>query len=420
MRTIVDLHVHSYHSRATSKQLTVPGIARAAAVKGVDVIATGDITHPVWLEEVASQTVEDGSGFLRLRDTSVDGGSTLFTLFGEVACVYKKNDVARRIHMLFGVSSLAAARAVNARLEADGYNIRYDGRPIIGMDVQELAKIYLDADPSALIIPAHIWTPWFALFGSKSGFDSLEECFGELTKYVYAVETGLSSDPAMNWRVSDLNNVSIISNSDAHSPGKVGREATVFDWSERTYAALHQSLREQKDITHTIEFYPEEGKYHLDGHRDCGVRFEPAESARHKNRCPKCGLPLVVGVMNRVEQLADQDADTAPRTHIPYNSIVPLPEIIASAFGVGVASKKVCAEHDRLITRLGNEFHILLDATEAAIAAVADPRVAEGIRRVRVGDIHIEPGYDGVFGVVEVFTPEERAAVQPKQPVLFS
>ncbi len=415
MPTIVDLHMHSHYSRATSKQLTVAGIAKFAAIKGVDVIATGDITHPKWLQEIQETLMEDGSGFLRMRDGSSD---THFTLFGEVANVYKQGGQSRRLHTLFGVSSIAAAERVNTYLQSKGFNITYDGRPIIGMDVVELAKIYLDADPHALIIPAHIWTPWFALFGSKSGFDSIEDCFGDMTKHIYGIETGLSSDPAMNWRVSNLNNITILSNSDAHSPQKIGREANVFEWDRVDYQTMYESIKGNKNLQYTIEFFPEEGKYHMDGHRACGVRLTPAETKRHKGLCPKCGLKVTVGVMNRVEELADQPEQAGKR--VPFKSIVPLPEIIASSFGVSsTASKKVQAEYDKLIENVGNEFHILLDADLKDIAASADPRVTAGIERVRSGTIHIEPGYDGEFGVIDVFTETERKQLEPEQGGLF-
>lgn len=419
MRTIVDLHMHSHYSRATSKRLDVEGIAKFAEIKGVDVIATGDITHPAWLAEIKSKTIEDGSGFLRLKDSSIPGGKTQLALFGEVASIYKKNGVGRRVHTLFGVSNIAAAEKVNATLQKMGYNITYDGRPIIGMDVVDLMKIYLDADPNALIIPAHIWTPWFALFGSQSGFDSLEECFGDMTKHIYAIETGLSSDPDMNWRVSNLDKVAIISNSDAHSPEKIGREATVFDWEERTYEALHSSLKEQKNIEYTIEFFPEEGKYHMDGHRNCDVRLEPEETEKLGGKCPKCKSALVVGVMNRVQKLADRsdlEVQAAAAERPPFKSIIPLPEIIANSFGLkSPKSKKVQAEFERIIKDIGNEFYILLDATEEELDEHADPRVAEAVKRMRRGEVHIDPGYDGVFGVIEVFSDDERESLQPQQ-----
>jgi uncharacterized protein (TIGR00375 family) len=285
------------------------------------------------------------------------------------------------------------------------------------MDVKELAKIYLDADPQALIIPAHIWTPWFALFGSKSGFDSIEECFEEMSEHIYGIETGLSSDPAMNWRVSNLNDITILSNSDAHSPPKIGREANVFDWDTIDYNTMYESIKNGKNLDYTIEFFPEEGKYHMDGHRNCDISMEPTETAKHNGLCPKCGLTVTVGVMNRVEELADQDAAAG---RVPFKSIVPLPEIIASCFGMKSAlSKKVTAEFEKLIAEIGNEFHILLDADMNQIASVADPRVTEGIRRVREGSIHITPGYDGVFGIIDVFTDDERKKFESNQQGLF-
>lgn len=422
MNTIVDLHMHSHFSRATSPNLTVEGIAKFGALKGVDVIATGDITHPKWIEEIERKTEEDGSGFFRLRDTSVQRtlkNDIRFTLFGEVASVYTKGGKGRRIHTLFGVSSLAAAKKVNKKLEQLGFNITYDGRPIIGLDVKELAKMYLDADSQALIIPAHIWTPWFSLFGSKSGFDSIEECFEEMSEYVYAIETGLSSDPEMNWRVSNLDTTTILSNSDAHSPQKIGREANVFGWNDVTYSSLYESVKQNSQLNYTIEFYPEEGKYHLDGHRKCEVRLEPKETKKHKGKCPTCGLPLVIGVMNRVEELADQTVKESKHPKVPFKHIIPLPEIIASSFGCGVNTKQVNTEFEKMVENIGTEFHILLDADMKEIEDVANPLVAEGIKRMRAGTVHIEPGYDGVFGVVEVFTEQERAAAHPKQTGLF-
>ncbi len=419
MRQIVDLHLHSHYSRSTSPKLNVEGIAKFSAIKGVDIIATGDITHPKWIQEIEEQAEEDGSGFLRLKKGSVSEGSeTRLALFGEVASIYKKHDKSRRLHTVFGVSSIAAAKKVNKKLQDLDYNITYDGRPIIGMDVQELMKIYLDADPKAIIIPAHVWTPWYALYGSKSGFDSIEECFEDMSKHINAIETDLSSDPEMNWRISDLNDKTILSNSDAHSPQKIGREANVFDWEEPTYDALYDSIQ-NNDLEYTIEFYPEEGKYHLDGHRKCEVRFEPTETKKHKGVCPKCGLPLVIGVMNRVEELADQTVKQSKNKKVPFKSIVPLPEIISDVLGVGVNSKKVQGAYEEIIKGIGDEFHILLDASYEEIASVADPLIVEGIQRMREGTLHIEPGYDGVFGVIKVFTDKEREQKQPTQKGLF-
>lgn len=418
MKTIVDLHMHSHYSQATSKHLNLEGIAKFGTMKGVDVISAGDITHPLWLSEIASKLEEDGSGFLRMRE-GAHRDTIQFTLFGEIASIYRKDGVGRRIHTLFGVSSITAAKKVQQELIQRGFNISYDGRPIIGIDVVELMKIFLDVDPKALVIPAHIWTPWYALFGSKSGFDSIEDCFGDMSEYVYGIETGLSSDPAMNWQVSNLANRTILSNSDAHSPGKIGREANVFDWQERTYDALYNSIKENQNLEYTIEFYPEEGKYHLDGHRKCNIVMTPEETAEHNSMCPVCGKPLVVGVLNRINQLSDQTIETTTHKQVPFKSIVPLPEIIASCFGCGVQTKRVETEYEKLIEAIGNEFFILLEADMQQIENVADPLVAEGIRRVRDGELNIEPGYDGVFGIIEVFTDKERTQFQPKQKSLF-
>lgn len=378
-------------------------------------MATGDITHPKWLSELQEKLVDDGSGFFTLKDGS---SRTKFILCGEVANIYKKDNKGRRVHMLFAVSSFAAARKVNTLLTDRGFNLAYDGRPIVGMDAAELAKIYLDADPQAIVIPAHIWTPWFSVFGSKSGFNTLEDCFGDVTKQIYAIETGLSSDPDMNWRVSNLNTKMILSNSDAHSAEKIGREANVFDLPEQTYSALFASIRDNKNLLETIEFFPEEGKYHLDGHRACGVRFEPSESKKLHGLCPKCGLPLVIGVMNRVEELADQDPSARPQ-RVPFRRIVPLPEIIAEAYDVGVSSKKVKKTFEAFIQTFGSEFHIVLDEPVDSIAASASPLIAEGVRRVRAGELKIDPGYDGVFGKVQIFSDSDRAQLQPTQSVLF-
>lgn len=413
MRTIVDLHMHSHYSRATSKQLTVPGLAKAAEIKGVDIISLGDITHPRWIEEIERDTHEDGSGFLRY-----DKYPVRFILTGEISCIYKKNDKTRRIHTVFVVSSLERAKKINAYLTDKGFNLRSDGRPILGIDVKELAKIYLEHDDKALVIPAHIWTPWFALFGSKSGFDSIEECFEELAPQIHAIETGLSSDPAMNWRVSNLKNVLILSNSDAHSPDKVGREASVFDLPQLTYDALYESITHKKNLVETIEFFPEEGKYHLDGHRACNIQFTPEQTKKHKGICPKCGLPLVVGVMNRVDSLADVSEDASVHTKVPFRRIVPLRELIADALNVGQSAKSVAKIFDRLIEVGKNEFHLLLDIDIETLPPDIPPIVVEAIRRMRAEQLHINPGYDGVFGTIHVFNDQERDALQPKQTTL--
>lgn len=413
MRTIVDLHTHSHYSRATSKQLNVPGLARGAAIKGIDIIATGDITHPKWIQEIERDTVAGRDGFLHYQDSSAQ-----FILAGEVSCVYKKTEKTRRVHCLFIVSSLDVAKKVNTYLEDKGFNIRSDGRPILGIDVKELAKIYFEYDEKALVIPAHIWTPWFSVFGSKSGFNSLEECFDELTPRIHAIETGLSSDPEMNWTVSALKDVLLLSNSDAHSPDKLGREASVFDLSERTYTALYESITQRKNLIETIEFFPEEGKYHVDGHRACNIQFTPEQTKKHKGLCPKCGMPLVVGVMNRVAELADVSIVNAAHHKVPFRRIVPLRELIADALDMGTSSKAVAKIFDRLIEVAGNEFHLLLEQDLDALPSDIPSIIVEALKRMRAEKLHINPGYDGVFGTVHVFTPEERVKFQPAQSAL--
>ncbi|MCW1930476.1 MAG: endonuclease Q family protein [Candidatus Kerfeldbacteria bacterium] len=413
MRTIIDLHMHSHYSRATSKQLTVPGLAKAAEIKGVDVISLGDITHPRWIQEIERDTTVGDDGFLHYQNSP-----TRFILTGEISCIYKKNDQARRVHTIFVVSSLERAKKINAYLTDRGFNLKSDGRPILGIDVKELAKIYFEYDDKALVIPAHIWTPWFAMFGSKSGFNSIEECFEELTPQIHAIETGLSSDPEMNWRVSNLQNVMILSNSDAHSPDKVGREANVFDLPEQTYDCLYESITQKKNLVETIEFFPEEGKYHLDGHRACNIQFTPEQTKKHKGLCPKCGMPLVVGVMNRVDELADTTVENSMHAKIPFRRIVPLRELIADALDVGPSSKSVARVFDRLIELAGNEFHLLLDFDLVKLPEDISPLVVEAIKRMRAENLHINPGYDGVFGTIHVFTEEERLKLQPKQSAL--
>ena len=316
----------------------------------------------------------------------------------------------RRVHTIVVAPTLEVAKKINTKLAAIG-NIHSDGRPILGLDVEELAKIIFDASSDCLVIPAHAWTPWFAVFGSQSGFDSLEECFGSMTKHIYAIETGLSSDPKMNWRLSQLDRITLLSNSDAHSLQNLGREANVFDFPQPTYAALIETIRtkDKKRFLHTIEFYPEEGKYHVDGHRACGVRLTPAETKKHKGLCPKCKKPVTVGVLYRIDALADRKEDDIPAHAIPFKSMVPLQEIIAEAFDVGKQSKRVQATYERIVAAGGNEFRVLLDLPYDEIASIAnDDRIVRGIRRVREGKLTILPGYDGEYGTIRIFDEHEK------------
>jgi len=298
-------------------------------------------------------------------------------------------------------------------------NLKSDGRPILGLDAKELAKIVLDASPDCLVIPAHAWTPWFAIFGSKSGFNSIEECFEDYSKYIYALETGLSSDPAMNWRLSFLDNITLISNSDSHSPKKIGREANVFD-TEISYREIAEAIKTKnpQKFLYTIEFYPEEGKYHFDGHRNCGVKLSPSETKKYAGLCPVCGKPLTVGVLNRVEELADREEGFRPPNSIPFKSLVPLEEVVADAVNQNTGTKEVVKEYQNLIEKLGSEFNILLDAPKETLQAATLPEIAEGIMRVREGKVFKEAGYDGVYGKIKVFShAEEKSSV--KQNTLF-
>jgi uncharacterized protein (TIGR00375 family) len=411
MELIADFHIHSKYSRATSGQMELEPLDKWAKIKGIRILGTGDFTHPIWLSNLKNDLEPAEPGFFILRgNKGRAAGATRFILTSEISCIYKKNGKVRKIHMVFFAPSIEAVERINNDLAAAGANLKSDGRPIIGMDAKELVKIALNASPEIFVVPAHIYTPWFSLFGSRSGFDSLEECFEEYSKYIYAGETGLSSDPSVSWRNSKLDKIALISSSDAHSPAKLGREATVFD-TEMSYEAITGALKakDPKRFLCTVEFYPEEGKYHYDGHRDCNVSMSPKDSKRYNNLCPVCGRPLTIGVLNRAEELADRPEGFKPPDAIPFKSLVPLGEIIASAFGVGTASKKVSMMYDQLINTFGPEFDILLKTPVEDLARSAPADIAEGIRRVRSGQICIEPGYDGVFGKIKIFSEKEKS-----------
>ena len=335
----------------------------------------------------------------------------------ELSCIYKRGGKVRRIHNCVFVPSLAAVDAIIANLDKRGCNLKSDGRPILGLDSEELLKIILEADPTSLLVPAHAWTPWFAIFGSQSGFDSIEECFGDLSSEIHAIETGLSSDPAMNWRLSARDRVMLLSNSDAHSAPNLGREANVMDLPERSYPAFAEVLRKkQKErFLYTIEFFPEEGKYHYDGHRLCGVRLTPAETKKNNGLCPSCKKPLTIGVMHRVDALADRPDGFRPTGAPDYRRLVPLMEVVADALGKTKAAKVVSEMTKHLVEKVGSEFHILLDASVKEIEAHSTPEVAEAIRRMREGKLTVLPGYDGEYGTVKIFTDEERKGMKPRQ-----
>ena len=334
----------------------------------------------------------------------------------EISGIYKKTGRVRKVHNVICFPSFNAVEKARTRLEKIG-NLNADGRPILGLDSRDLLEIALEADPEIILIPAHIWTPWFSVLGSKSGFDSIGECFGDLTKNIYAVETGLSSDPAMNRRLSSLDPFALVSFSDAHSPSKLGRECTVFD-TDLSYRAIYKALADGRNpgLAGTIEFFPEEGKYHVDGHRKCGVRFTPRETIRVKGLCPVCGRSLTVGVLSRVEKLADREETAARRRVKPYTSLIPLREVIADALDCGPETQSVTKVYEQLIAEVGNEFSILLDAPIMDIARVGGDLAAEGIRRMRKGEVQINPGFDGAFGTIELFTETERKTFKSRHP----
>ncbi|MCC6455784.1 MAG: UvrD-helicase domain-containing protein [Caldilineaceae bacterium] len=440
---IADLHIHSHYSRATSRDLTFEHLARWAQLKGVQIVATGDIAHPGWLAEMHASLEPAEEGLFRLKPEiaaavaeSVPAscqGDVRFMLMGEISNIYKRHDAVRKVHNLISAPTLEVVARIQQALERIG-NIRSDGRPILGLDSRDLLEIVLEVDSRCTLIPAHIWTPWFSMLGSKSGFDSVEECFGDLTSEIFALETGLSSDPPMNWRVSNLDRYTLISNSDAHSPQKLAREATILR-CEPSYDAIMAALRtgDPELFGGTLEFFPEEGKYHLDGHRKCGVCWEPPTSLAHDLRCPVCGKPVTVGTMHRIETLADRPPGQRPARTAPFFSLVTLPEVLGEVLGVGSTSRRVQQEYEKLLAKLGPELVILRHAPLEEIAAAGGSRIAEAVGRMRRGEVVAQAGYDGEYGTIRVFAPgaageaipqlglfvEEAAAPYSPAPNLF-
>ncbi|MBM4277847.1 MAG: DNA helicase UvrD [Deltaproteobacteria bacterium] len=416
MRFIADFHLHSKYSRATSKDMEVETLARWAKKKGILLLGTGDFTHPTFFAELQSKLIPSGNGLFQLRKG--DEG-VRFILATEVSNIYSQGGKGRRIHNLIFAPSFEVVVKINTKLSSLG-KLSSDGRPIFGFTAKELVKMILDISGDCLIIPAHAWTPWFSIFGANSGFDSIEECFGEMSPHIYAIETGLSSDPEMNWRLSALDRITLISNSDAHSPNRLGREANGFD-CELNYQDVVDVLRKKdsRKFLFTIEFFPEEGKYHYDGHRQCGVIFSPEETKAHQYLCPGCQKKLTVGVMHRVSELSDRQEGFIPRHAIPSIHLIPLEEVIAEGLGVKVGTKAVDAEYDRLIERGGSEFHILLDATPDELASFVPPRILEGIIRMRQGKVSIVPGHDGVYGKINLFPEEKEESESKGQMRLF-
>lgn len=422
IKKILDLHIHSKYSRACSKNLVLPEITKTCEIRGIDIVATGDFTHPAWFAHMKEQLVEDRDGIYRLRDNDTD---IRFIIGTEISSIKKHAGETRRVHHLIFAPSLDVVQKFNTALEARGCNLRADGRPILGLTSKQILELMLEIDSRMVMIPAHAWTPWFGIFGSKGGYDSLEACFEDLTSHIFAIETGLSSDPLMNWRCSRLDAITLISNSDAHSLAKLGREANILQFdgeSSVTYTEIMKILRtgDRNKFLSTIEFFPEEGKYHLDGHAPCGFSCEPNECNRLHGICPRCKKQMTVGVMHRVHELADRTEEEArQKARIPYKNLVPLPEIIADTLQIGVSTKGVGRMYEKLIHELGNEFFILIEAPLHGIARASTPAIAEAVRRVRHGEITIRPGYDGVFGVVKVFDEgDDRGGVKQRALLL--
>ena len=412
MEFIADFHIHSKYSRATSRDMDVKHLAHWAKLKGIALMGTGDFTHHLWLEELKANLEDCGNGLYKYQGVN-------FMLTSEVSSIYSKNGRCYRVHNLIFSPSFKSVDKINQSLSRIG-NLASDGRPILGLDPVELCRIVFDIDENCMIVPGHIWTPWFSVFGSMSGFDRIEDCFEKQSDNIFALETGLSSDPAMNWRLSALDRFSLISNSDSHSPSKIGREANVFD-CPLDYQSIRQTLktRDKTRFLCTLEFFPEEGKYHFDGHRLCGARLSPEETRKNKGLCPKCGKKVTVGVLNRVEQLADRPEGFKPESAIPFKSLIPFEEILAEARGVKKGSVAVEREYLGFVAKFGTEFDILLRASPDDLRKGLPVKVADGVLRVRQGKVKIKAGFDGEYGTISIFNQQENGAGGEKQLSLF-
>jgi uncharacterized protein (TIGR00375 family) len=419
MSIIADLHIHSKYSRATSRDMCPEALWKWAQIKGITIMGTGDFTHPAWLAELKEKIEPAYNGLFTLKKESQLKDipdscrrDIFFMLSSEISSIYKKNGRTRKVHSIIYVPDFIYAERIYKALSKIG-NLNADGRPILGLDAKELLKIVMDICPDSLFVPAHAWTPHFSVFGAVSGFDSLEECFDELTPHIYAIETGLSSDPSMNWRLSALDAITLISNSDAHSPAKIGREANILD-TDCSYDAIRRAVKTREGFLGTIEFFPQEGKYHYDGHRLCNVNFSPEETIGHDYLCPVCSRKVTVGVMHRVNKLADREDGFKPEGALPFYPIIPLPEILGETLEVGPASKKVDTAYQGLIQKLGSEFKILLDCPLEDIEKAGSPLIREAISRVRAGNVRITPGFDGEFGKIKIFDGTERKEYSPE------
>ena len=423
MRYFADLHIHSCFSRATSRQCTLPFLSAWAAVKGIHLLGTGDFTHPGWMDHLQSSLIPCDSGFHRLREDSVPvemSGyhpleiETRFVLTSEISCIYKRNGVVHKVHNLLVVPDFGAARRINKRLSKIG-NLKADGRPILGLDARDLLEILLECSESGFLVPAHVWTPWFSVFGARSGFDGIDACFRDLASHIFALETGLSADPEMIRRISALDRFTLISNSDAHSPIKLGREVTRFD-TGFNFDAMRCALEQPESggFRGTIEFYPEEGKYFLDGHRACRKRLTPEETRAVSGLCPVCEKPLTTGVLSRVEQLADREQAVYQRYDPDFINLIPLPEMLTELAGVKTFTPRVQARYLDIINRFGSELGLLIDIPVDDIVSRDSELLGESVRRAREGIVMREPGYDGQYGVIRLFRETEKSGFSPE------
>lgn len=431
MKFVADLHIHSKFSRATSRDMVLDSLAPWAKIKGISLLATGDFTHPEWLFLMKEKLEPMGNGFLRLKNGAAPleappfkglpalSRDIAFILSSELSFIYSKGGKVRKIHVMLLAPDFESVERVNSRLQAVG-NLVSDGRPILGLDVRLFCRMVADTAPRCVVIPSHVWTPWFSLFGANSGFDAIEECFEEMTPSIFALETGLSSDPPMNRRLSALDRFTLVSNSDAHSPSKIGREANVFD-TEFSYRGLIDALRtnDPSKFLSTVEFFPEEGKYHFDGHRKCGIVSSPRESLKTADLCPKCGKRLTIGVLHRVEELADREPGEGRPGGIPFKNLIPLNEIIAEAVGKTPESQGVWDLYFRFIREFGDEHAILTEVPVADLARLSPDRIATAVDRVRKGQVRIIPGHDGEYGAIRIFGEEAEADSSASQLSLF-
>lgn len=423
MKFIADLHIHSHYSLATSKNLIPEQLDYWARLKGIKVVGTGDFTHPGWLKELKAKLQPAQEGLYKLKDNlklktlipqylNNPQAEVNFILTAEISNIYKKKDKVRKVHNIILAPSLEIVEKIQQKLTSLGCNITSDGRPILGMDSRDLFELLLNICDKNILIPAHIWTPWFSVLGARSGFNSIKDCYEDLTSHIFAVETGLSSDPAMNWMCSDLDKYTIISNSDAHSPEKLGREANIFN-TELSYSGIINTLKKpnQKNFLSTIEFFPQEGKYHYAGHRKCNICWDPLESLKHNNICSVCGKPITLGVIERILELSDREELSQRPNPIPFYSLIPLKEILSEIYDVSPNSKEVDGVYQNIVNNLAPELEILIDFSTDKLAKAGHKILAQAIERMRNKEVYIQEGFDGEYGQIKVFSPKEKKSL---------